>query len=433
MARQASAEAVGAGVTVALLRAGEGAGADVTGVNDAGLGGAGVVGALHPARARLVSELMTRIVVFMRSSVPDVAMSHSGRHRRLMGMDEMIVIGAGYAGVLAANRAAARGLAVTVVSERDALVDRIRLHEVVAGVRAPEDAAVPLGAALRGPDAVVARGVGVGEDAGRAWVDLDDGRRLEAAHVVLATGSDAGPGGWTWALTHRGRVAALGPGGRVLVRGAGLTGIETAAEIAEARPDLQVTLADPVGVGAAFPAPGRARLLASLRRLGVHVAPGGQDGVADLSIDCTGFARDGLAERSGLSVDASGAVEVDEYLRVRGRRRMWACGDAARVPTQPHLRMACATAVPMGALVADNVVATLRGESVRPLSLGYAAWALSLGRRDGLIQFVGRDDRPREAVWSGRLAAVGKQFVSRYAAWTPVRWARFVRGLGGPA
>ena len=45
----------------------------------------------------------------------------------------VLVVGAGYAGLLAANRLAGRGAHVTLVNERDTFVDRIRLHEVIAG------------------------------------------------------------------------------------------------------------------------------------------------------------------------------------------------------------------------------------------------------------------------------------------------------------
>jgi NADH dehydrogenase len=40
---------------------------------------------------------------------------------------------------------------------------------------------------------------------------------------------------------------------------------------------------------------------------------------------------------------------------------------------------------------------------------------ISLGRKDGLIQFVHADDSPREAVLTGRLAALYKEFVVRIA------------------
>lgn len=338
----------------------------------------------------------------------------------------VIVVGGGYAGLLAANRALARGHAVTLVTDRPELVDRIRLHEVIAGIRVPAAATRPLRLA-QGGRLVVARA----ERAGEGFVEIVGGERLLADHVVLATGSGAGSGGWEWALEHREAVARLGPGQRLLVRGGGLTGLEVASEVAEARPDLRVTITDPRPIGAAYSAPGRARLRATLDKLGVTVETTQVD--ADHAIDCTGFTLDPLATASGLPVSDTGGVLIDESLRVRGHERLWACGDAAHLPGQPHLRMACATAEPMAALVADQLDRVDRGQPLRPLSLGYSAWCLSMGRRDAVVQYVRRDDTPTDRVHTGRIAALVKEFLCRFAVHMPTpRLARFYRGLEGP-
>ncbi len=357
-------------------------------------------------------------------------MSHHRLLSRLVGMTSLIVIGGGYAGLLAANRAAAQHLDVTLVSDREVLVDRIRLHEVIAGSREPGTATRRLSESVHGPRLVLARAVRVADGPEQASVTLDDGGTLTADHVVLATGSGHGVGGWEWALRHREAVRALPGGATVCVLGGGFTGIETAAEVAEARPDLHVTLADPVPVGSAFSAPGRTRLLTSLARLGVAVSSTPVD--ADHVIECTGFTPDSLAVTSGLPTTPAGFVEVDEHLRVRGARHLWACGDAARVVGQPHLRMSCAGGVPMAAHLADTLGRLHRGQPARPVSVGYAGWCLSLGRHDGLIQWVDRDDSPTGRVTAGRLGAVLKELVCRFAVLSPIRWARIYRGLEGP-
>lgn len=345
-----------------------------------------------------------------------------------MVMSTVIVIGGGYAGLMATNRALAHGHEVTLVSDRGAFVDRIRLHEVVAGTRTPSAATRPIRLS-RGGEMVVARAARVGE----GWVELQDGRRIEATHVVLATGSGAGPGGWDWARRHREAVARLRPGQSVAVLGGGFTGIEVATEIAEARPDLRVIIVDPQRVGAAFSEAGRTHLLATLARLGVaHTTSSGR-AEHDHAIDCTGLRPEPLATDSGLPVSEDGTVLVDEHLRVQGFTHLWACGDAARVPSRPHLRMACATAEPMAAQVADQLGRTDRGEPLRPLSLGYAGWCVSLGRRDGLIQYVRRDDTPVDRIHTGAVAAVAKEIVCRGAVLAPMRFSRFYRELEGPA
>jgi NADH dehydrogenase len=47
--------------------------------------------------------------------------------------------------------------------------------------------------------------------------------------------------------------------------------------------------------------------------------------------------------------------------------------------------------------------------------MGYTGQALSLGRRDGLVQASRRDDTVRRLYIAGRTAAVAKETVSRYA------------------
>src|SRR5690606_32950005 len=73
------------------------------------------------------------------------------------------------------------------------------------------------------------------------------------------------------ALRLRERLAGLGAGGRVVVVGGGLTGIEAVTEIAEARPDLDVALAARGGFGDWLSDAGRRHLRRALVRLGVTV------------------------------------------------------------------------------------------------------------------------------------------------------------------
>ncbi|MBP2365260.1 FAD-dependent oxidoreductase [Pseudonocardia parietis] len=100
----------------------------------------------------------------------------------------VLVIGAGYAGVTAANRiAAARAGEVTVLDPRDEFVERIRLHRLAAGSGA---ATVPLRRVL---DPRVrtrrARVTAIGDGA----VTLDGGDLLRFDRLVYAVGSGGGP------------------------------------------------------------------------------------------------------------------------------------------------------------------------------------------------------------------------------------------------
>ena len=53
-----------------------------------------------------------------------------------------VVLGGGYAGIMAANRLASRGAPVRLVTPHPWFVERIRLHTVVSGAR--DDARIPL-------------------------------------------------------------------------------------------------------------------------------------------------------------------------------------------------------------------------------------------------------------------------------------------------
>ena len=74
----------------------------------------------------------------------------------------VVIIGAGYAGVMAANRLAGskqlpESLAVTIVNPVADFIERIRLHEVAAGSRA--SAAVPMRSVLNQRADVIADSV----------------------------------------------------------------------------------------------------------------------------------------------------------------------------------------------------------------------------------------------------------------------------------
>jgi NADH dehydrogenase len=110
----------------------------------------------------------------------------------------VVVIGAGYAGILAANRvqaslkpAEARRVSVVMVTATGHFIDRVRLHEVAAGSR--ESAAIPLDDMLHGRIEVVVATVLAIDGHGRTLtVATDDGVRREPYDtLVYAVGSTA--------------------------------------------------------------------------------------------------------------------------------------------------------------------------------------------------------------------------------------------------
>jgi NADH dehydrogenase len=374
---------------------------------------------------------------------------------------KIVVVGGGYAGALAAVRLAgrARGRAeVTLVDPRTELVERLRLHQLATGQE------------VRGHDLqqltgrrvanLRARAVAVDPDRGALAVEAD-GRLAEVPfdQIVIAVGStidlDAVPGlaehGHSLAdpaaaIRLREALRGLPKGGRVAVCGGGFTGIEAASEIAAARPDLRVSLVSMGTVGAGMSRRGAAELASRLGRLGVETVEGervvevqpaslifdGGGGIpTDLAVWCGGFAARSLVLDSGLPVDGRGLLAVDSTLRSVAHDNVIGAGDAAAIPHLPNgarYRMTCQAGMPSGAHAADTALAALRGERPRPFDFGYIHQPLSLGRRDGLIQWVDRADRPKEKVLVGRPAAVYKELVTRSAV-PSIRWERRMPGL----
>jgi len=357
-----------------------------------------------------------------------------------MPTPHIAVLGAGYAGQMAAARIAKRrpDVRLTVIDASPTFVERIRLHQIVAGgtVRERPTATLLPGAArflnghISGWD-VTGRTLVVTTESGATSLTYD--------WCVLALGSrvDAStPGVAQHAHTlddpaAAGRAAArLTPGARVLIVGGGLTGIEAATEIGERRSDVAVTLVagQPFGVG--LSEAGARHVRSVLDRHGVTLrertritalerdAALTDDGDRipfDLCLWNGGFVANPLARQAGLAVNARGQVRVDETLRVPEHPEIFVAGDAAEVRGHDGepLRMACATAMPMGAYVGETLAKVIARDTPKPFRFAYKIRCISLGRRDGLIQHVDEADRPVSQVWTGRAAATLKEIVCR--------------------
>ncbi|MFC4125548.1 NAD(P)/FAD-dependent oxidoreductase [Nocardia rhizosphaerae] len=343
----------------------------------------------------------------------------------------IVVVGAGYAGTVAANRLAKKvpDARITVVNPRQEFVERVRLHEQLAG---SGSAARPLGDMLA--DGITCH-LGTVDKIGDGAVTLDDGRAFDFDHLFLAVGSTSTPlpgaigiDSWEGAEQARTALDDLPADSAVTVIGGGLTGIETAAEIAESRPDLRVLLVGPE-LGASLSAGGRRKVERTLGRLGVRIVVDEVTEIVDGAVVLrTGGAQASaltlwaivgsvpeLAARSGLAVDGTGRALVDACLRSVSDDRIFAVGDCAAVP---GTRMACATAAPQAMHAADTLARTIAGRTPKPFAMGYAGQALSLGRRDALVQATRLDDRPLPVSYAGRLAAFTKERIVRYAAWS---------------
>ncbi|MFF0311976.1 NAD(P)/FAD-dependent oxidoreductase [Streptosporangium sp. NPDC004379] len=363
----------------------------------------------------------------------------------------ILVLGAGYSGAIAAGRLARRlrreDVAITLVNAEPDFVERVRMHQLAAG---QDLTPRPLGEMFAGTGVELRIAKVTGVDADRRTVSVtgtDGAAELAYDTLVYALGSawnaQGVPGvaehaheiaGRPGALRLRERLARLAAGRTVLVVGGGLTGLEAATEIAEARPDLEVALAARDGLGDWLSPKGREHLRKVFGRLGITVhehtdvarveagrvvTAGGGTIPAAVTVWTTGFAVHPIAKATTLEVTGTGQIAVDATMRSVSHPDVYAVGDAAMAmgPGDKPLRMSCASGAPAALQAADAIAARLTGGKLPDVPIRYFNQCISLGRGDGLIQYVTADDRAVRAALTGRLAAVYKELVCKGAAW----------------
>ncbi|GHF60059.1 oxidoreductase [Kitasatospora xanthocidica] len=385
----------------------------------------------------------------------------------------IVVLGAGYAGSHVAGSLARRlsptDVRITVVNAEPDFVQRLRMHQLAAGqeVVAPRLAEVFAGTGIRlrlarvtavDPErrvvtvADTAVDTDTGTDGGTG-ADGDGGTgsgELGYDTLVYALGShvaDHGVPGVTEhaydvagrpsALRLRERLDGLGRGsggGRVLVVGDGLTGIETATEIAESRPGLSVTLVARGELGARLSAGARGHLRRACERLGITVVEhtavqaveaarvlcaDGTVLASDVTVWTAGFAVGPVAAAAGLAVTEDGRILVDHTMRSVSHPDVYAVGDSVHAvgDNGRPLPMSCASAgfTAMRAMAA--IVGRLTGGRTANTKLAYPGNHISLGRRDGILQTVDGEGRAKPTYTGGRKAARIKSGILRMSLW----------------
>lgn len=231
----------------------------------------------------------------------------------------------------------------------------------------------------------------------------------------------------------------------VLVVGAGLTGIETAAEMparlqslftGQAQP-CRIILADhQAQIGADMGGDARQVIDEALHALGIETRPGvaiagvdahgaslstGERIPAATTIWCGGMRAHPLTASFPVRLDGLGRMPVDPSLRVQGRGE-FAAGDAAVLAidgVHPSV-MSCQHARPMGRFAGHNVVCDLLGLPMRPLEIEWYATVLDLGGW-GAVHTEGWD---RRVVESGAAAKRTKQAINRQRIYPPASGLR---------
>jgi NADH dehydrogenase len=361
--------------------------------------------------------------------------------------NKVVVIGGGYAGTLAANHLRVRAdVDITLVNPRPKFVERIRLHQFVArSGTATVDYGTLLGRGVR----LVVDSAEVIDTVTRK-VLLASGAALDYDYVIYAVGSTGAtpssvPGAaefaypiaeFEYAQRLRAKLDELPPDAAVTVVGAGLTGTETAAELAEQ--GRRVTLVCGGTLVPSLSEPGRRSVARWLSRHGVAVLEADvvtevrpdavvfADGAvrpSAVTIWTAGFGVPELAARSGLHTDALGRLLTDETLTSVDDDRIVAAGDAAAPSGQP-LRMSCQAAEPLGAQAANTVLSRIAGTQPAVLNQAFLGSNVSLGRRAATIQWARKDDTPVNFYTGGRLGAAIKEAACKGTLWGIRREAR---------
>ncbi|XVV00584.1 NAD(P)/FAD-dependent oxidoreductase [Actinosynnema sp. CA-248983] len=363
----------------------------------------------------------------------------------------IVVLGAGYAGAyvagILARRLSARDVEITVVNAVPDFVQRLRLHQFAAGqdIAAPKLVDVFAGTGIR---VRIARVTAVDpERRVVAVADGDGGGELGYDTLLYALGSHGDDRGVPGVAEHafdvsarpsatrlRERLDGLGRGGRVVVVGDGLTGIESATEIAESRPGLDVALVARRELGARLSVGARAHLRAACDRLGIAVhehteveaveatrvrCANGTVLESDATVWTAGFTVGPIAAAAGLEVTENGRIVVDRTMRSVSHPDVYAVGDSANAigDNGLPLPMSCASAGYTGRQVVEAIMGRLTGREVPHTPMAYTYNHISLGRRDAILQSVDDRGRAKPKHSGGRKIVWVKETVLKLALW----------------
>lgn len=241
------------------------------------------------------------------------------------------------------------------------------VHEVAGGARAPADVRFDTPAFCRAVGAEWIANAAASLDQERRMVVLADGREVAYDRLIIAVGSVADvperlaplsaviPAkflGSAIALRRRLHVLRVSGAGvlRVVVAGAGITGVEWSAELAGARVD-GARIATTLVCGHSrilprFPFVPARRAERALRTLGVEillarrvqkitadqvVLEGGVGIPFDIVLWAGGVRAHPLLAQLGLALTGNGQLPVTPRLAVAGREGIYAMGDCARI------------------------------------------------------------------------------------------------------
>jgi NADH dehydrogenase FAD-containing subunit len=402
-------------------------------------------------------------ILMFKSKAP--ASDHRSTIQEIPPSTRILVIGAGYAGLLftmrLAGKVARQHVQIALVNESDTFTERPRMHQFATN-QAVQWRSLPQ--MLHRTNVQFIQGRVTSIDPEQHEIVLTQQQQTQHVgydYLVYALGSETdrqtvpGVAQYAYTLAPRGPLSAAAlrdtlpsieaRGGQVVVAGGGATGIETAAEVASAYPHIKVRLVtrEPAAlflnksVGSSI----RRRLL----RLGVEIidqvgviavraqsviTDQGDELACDLCIWTAGFVAPPLAKEAGLAVNERNQIIVDPFLRSISHPEIYAIGDAADPREDPgaRVRMSAVTAAIMGAHGADSLSAVLSGKVPRPFSFAYLGQGIALGRHNAIGFNNYPDDKPIPPYFTGWLGYQIRELFVRYLGAAP-RFERRWPGL----
>jgi NADH dehydrogenase len=335
----------------------------------------------------------------------------------------VLVLGGGYAGLTLVRRLESRLPADVDLTLVDDTGDHLVLHEVHRVVRRPDVAefiTVPLSDLLDRAELVTARVDGVDRD--ERTVRLHDGRTLDYDFAAVCLGSETADYGIPGVAEYgiplksvadaeriRDAFRSLDDDERVVVGGAGLSGVQVAGELAalgrEDGVDADVVLLEQEAtVAPSFPEKFRRAVGAELAACGVDVwTDTVVTGVTEEEIRTDGGSLDygALVWTGGIrGPDALGGERPVVRADLRLDERTFVLGDAGRVVDTDGeaVPASAATAIREARPAADNVVRLVRAERdgadpdafaprLRDYRFRVPGWIVSVG--DGAVAQVG--------------------------------------------